>query len=64
MGETAESEGVRFGCEGSSGEVVVISGVFGSEAGGEWGAGGDLDPDRGRRWRIESVVDDRESKWP
>lgn len=39
MGETAESEGVRFGCEGIG--VVVIGVVSGSELGREWGAEGD-----------------------
>jgi hypothetical protein len=64
MGEIAGSEVVRFGCEGSGVEVVVIRVVLGSELGGERLGTGDLDLDRERVWKMESDVDDRESDRP
>lgn len=54
MGETAVSEGMRFGCEGMCVDVVVIGVVFGSELGGECRALGDLDLDREGGWKMES----------
>jgi hypothetical protein len=54
MGETAVSEGFRFGCEGMCVDIVVIGVAFGSELGGERRALGDLDLDRECGWKMES----------
>jgi hypothetical protein len=60
IGETAESEGVRFGCAVVWIEVVLIRAVLVVLLGGEGGGSGDFDLDRECRWKMASVVDDRE----
>lgn len=60
VGETAGSEVVRLGCEGTCIEVAVICVVFDSELGGEWAALGDLDLDRECEEKMESCVSARE----
>ena len=64
MGETAESDVVRFGSGGVCVELVEMFVGFGSEAGGEGRPLGDLDLDRECWWKMESPVADRESDLP
>ena len=64
IGETAESEGVRFGCAVVWIEVVLIRAVLVVLLGGEGRGSGDFDLDRECRWKTVSVVDDRERELP
>jgi hypothetical protein len=64
VGETAGSEGVRFGCGIVWVEVVLICAGLVLFLGGEGRGTGDFDLDRERGWKMASVVDDREMEPP
>lgn len=64
VGETAGSEGFRFGCAVVWVKVMLIRAGLVVLLGGEEGAPGDFDLDRERGRRMASVVDDREREPP